>query len=82
MKDKEEILASLAAEFDGLYKRYEGKVSDAVIIEKFLAAYPEMKEELRPLLEESVWLRKTSSLSRCRRDKGYHKDCEVSLPNR
>lgn len=64
-RDREELLASLVAEFDEIYKRYEGSISDEEIIERFLAKHPELEPELKePLLEEikfSIFLWKTLS---------------------
>ncbi len=62
--DKEIKIASYVAEFDKFYQKYEGRVSDSILINKFLSNCPEMRKELRPLLEESVWLRKTLSLTK------------------
>lgn len=63
-EDKKIRIAIYVTEFDEFYRKYEGRVSDSILINEFLSNCPEMQEELRPLLEESVWLRKTLSLTK------------------
>jgi len=55
------MLAFCVAEFDEFYKKYKNKIRDSIIIEKFLANYTDIKDELYPFLQESVWLKNTLS---------------------
>lgn len=65
MKEKSDWLAQLVGEFDNLYRKEKGKLTDQALIEKFLRQHPELSlKKRRRLIEEikfSLFLWRTLS---------------------
>jgi hypothetical protein len=61
-KVRENYPATVVVEFDEYFKKHEGLIDDSLIIEEFLSKYSEgERDNLRPLLKESVFFRNTLS---------------------